>query len=143
MPVTFQTKFAIVVKNQNVGRKSKLWPKIEISVENRNYGQAIEILVENRNYGQEIEILVENLNYGQEIKILVENLNYGQKIKILLKIRHCGQKSKVWSKFTIVVKNRFFCQKFNQLDLLYKLKNSNPVSIKNGALNNIFYDKKL
>ena len=29
----------ILIKNQNFGRKSKLWSKIEILVENRNFAQ--------------------------------------------------------------------------------------------------------
>jgi len=101
-------KNLILVKNKNVGQKSKFWTKIEILVKNRNFGQIskywsnikilVEILDKNRNVGQKSK-------FWSKMQILVKNLNFYQKSKF----------SKFWSKIQILVKNANFGQKFKFL----------------------------
>jgi len=75
--------------NRDFRHKSKVWPKIEVIANNRNFD-------ENQNFGQKstfwskIKILAKNSNLLPAIEILTTNQNVGQKSKLPFKHRSFG-----------------------------------------------------
>ena len=81
-----------MVKNPNVGKKSKFWSKIRMLVKNRNISQKSK-------FSSKIEIFVKNWNFRQKstfwskMKILVKNRHLRSKPNCRSKIENCYHKS--------------------------------------------------
>ena len=136
LEIELLTKNRNFVKNRNCGQKSEFfpdwtknwnWSKIEIPVENLNFGKQkflskIEILprlAQKSKLCPQIEIPLKNRNSSQKYefckKNLVKNRNVGQigqKIEIVSKNRNCFQKSKY----------RIFSHFFFKIEVLTRLR---------------------